>query len=226
MGSSLTLVCPVRPGDRNEPLRFSLRSVDAHLPDARVVLAGHMPSWVTGVEHIPVPQPRQGRENVLRILREVCAHPAVPDEWVLLNDDFFAMTPGAPIPLVHRGTLAELAASWRGPWYSRALARTREILDQRGVADPLAYDRVHCPMPVTTEIMRQALEGVGDGPVLHRSLYGNAVGGGTLGVDVKVRTPREAMPTEGWVSFNDWSWAHRPGRTIRRMFPRKSRYER
>lgn len=225
MGSSgLTLVYPVRPGDRNEPLRFSLRSVAAHLPDARVVLAGHLPRWVTGVEHIPVPQSRQERENVVRILWEVCGHPAVPDEWVLLNDDFFAMVPGAPTPLVHRETLAELSVTWRGAWYAKALANTRDILAARGHADPLSYDRVHCPLPVVTAVMREALDGVGEEPVLHRSLYGNLVGGGILGVDVKARGS-EPLPDAPWVSTAPSSWMRQAGRAVRKKFPDPCRYE-
>src|SRR5690606_8768124 len=134
------LIYPVRPGDKNETLRCSLRSVAAHLPDATVVLAGHRPRWVTGVEHIPVSQRRPGRENVARILRAVCTHPDTPPEWVLMNDDFFAMQPQPPVPLVHRETLAELSVTWRGAWYAKALANTRDILRARGHEDPLSYD--------------------------------------------------------------------------------------
>ena len=220
------LIYPVRPGEKNEPLRYSLRSVASHLPDATVILAGHRPRWVTGVDHIPVTQRRPGRENVARILAAVCAHPDVPPEWVLMNDDFYAMAPDPPVPLVYRGPLFDLSAVWRQGWYATALARTHEVLDGRGVSDPLAYDRVHCPMPVTTAEMREALDGAGAGPVLHRSLYGNTIGGGVLGEACKVRTPRVVLPEQGWVSFNDWSWSQRPGRTVRRMFPRKCRYER
>ena len=223
-GSGLTLVYPVRPGEKNDTLRYSLRSVAAHLPYARVVIAGHRPRWVVGVEHIPVPQSRQERENVVRILRALCASPDTLPEFVLMNDDFFAMVPNPPTPLIHRGTLADLAVTWRASWYSRALANTRKILADRGHSDPLAYDRVHCPLPVTTQIMGEALDGVGEGPVLHRSLYGNTVGGGQLGVDVKARG-LEPLPDAPWTSTAPPSWPRQAGRAVRKAFPDPCRYE-
>ena len=41
----------VRPGDRNDELRYSLRSL-ANLPHDRVWIVGHTPPWVTGIESI------------------------------------------------------------------------------------------------------------------------------------------------------------------------------
>ena len=213
-----------RPGEKNEPLRHSLRSVAVHLPDAEVIIAGHKPRWVTGVGYIPYPQRRTERENQVRILRAVCANPSAPESFTLMNDDFFAMTPNPPVPLIHRETLADLALAWRGAWYAKALANTREILQGRGFDAPLSYDRVHCPMPVTTAVMRQALDGVGEGPVLHRSLYGNAVGGGTPGVDVKARSS-EPLPDAPWVSTAPPSWMRQAGRSVRKTFPDPCRYE-
>lgn len=201
-----------------------LRSVAAHLPNARVILAGHRPGWVQGVEHIPVAQSRVDRGNVARILTEVCAHPSTPNEFVLVNDDFFAMQPSPSTPLVHRGPLGGLRQVWRSGWYAQALANTSDILTARGHHDPLAYDRVHCPLPVTTAVMREALDDVGDGPVLHRSLYGNLVGGGVLGVDVKARAA-EPLLDAPWVSTAPSSWAHQAGRAVRKTFPDPCRYE-
>lgn len=220
----MILVYLCKPGDRNEQLRYSLRSVAAHLPDAEVVIAGYQPRWVTGVEYIPYPQRKCERENQVRILRALCANPAAPDEWVLMNDDFFAMVPAPPTPLVHRESLAELSVTWRGAWYARALANTRDILRERGHEDPLSYDRVHCPLPVVTAVMREALDGVGEGPVLHRSLYGNAVGGGQPGVDAKARAS-EPLPDLPWVSTAPSSWPRQAGRAVRKAFPDPCRYE-
>lgn len=217
------LIYPVREGEAGT-LRYSLRSVAAYLPDARVILAGHRPPWVAGVGHIPVSQPDQDRGNVARILRAVCAHPSTPSEFVLMNDDFYAMPPGPPIPLVHRGPLVHLGRVWWVGWYAQALSNTLAILQARGVPDPLAYDRVHCPLPVTTALMGEALEGVGDGPVLHRSLYGNLVGGGQPGVDAKARQD-EPLPDMPWVSTAPSAWNQQAGRTIRKLFPDPCKYE-
>jgi hypothetical protein len=54
------VVYVVRPGNRNEELRYSLRSIAAHLPHRRVWLAGFCPSWVRNISFIPAlsPSPR------------------------------------------------------------------------------------------------------------------------------------------------------------------------
>lgn len=227
MGSrGLTLVCPVRPGETNEPLRYMLRSVDTYLPGARVILAGHRPSWVRGVEHIPVSQERADPGNVVGILRQVCADPVVPEEFVLVNDDFFAMVPGAPTPLLHRGPLVDLVGCWRGGWYTAALSTTVEVLAGRGVVGALAYDRLHQPMPIVRDVLGEVLTWVEEGrPVLHRSLYGNRVGGGVAGVDVKVRRVRDLLPAGPWVSTSPSAWAAGPGRVLRARFRQVCRYE-
>ena len=220
----MTLVCPVGPGERNEQLRFMLRSVATHLPGARVVLAGHRPSWVQGVEHIPVIQGRRGWGNVARILHQVCEHPSMPEKFVLVNDDFYAMVSDPPVPLVHRGPLDGLTSVWRAGWYSRALAETLEVLRGWGIGSPLAYDRVHQPMPVVTEVMGEALAAVAGRTVLHRSLYGNLVGGGALGVDVKARGS-EPLPDASWVSTAPTAWHRQAGRAVRKTFRDPCRYE-
>lgn len=201
-----------------------LRSVAAHLPDARIVLAGHRPDWVKGVEHIPVKQDRVDRSNVARILREVCAHPGTPPEWVLVNDDFFAMTPTPPTLLVHRGPLVDLRQVWRTGWYAHALAETLDVLEAWGVTAPLAYDCLHQPMPMATAMVGEVLEAVAGRTILHRSLYGNLVGGGVAGADVKVRAG-ERLPDAPWVSTAPSSWTRQAGRVVREAFPVPCRYE-
>lgn len=226
-GSGLTVVYPVGPGERNESLRYSLRSLDCHMPGVRVIVAGHKPSWVTGVEHVRVPQPRRSWSNVVRILRVVCSAPVTPRRFVLLNDDFFALSPVEGVPLVHCGPLGRLGewSGWSGGWYGEALANTRILLARSGCEDPLAYDRVHQPLPVVRDVLGQVLGGVGGFPVLHRSLYGNTVGGGVWGEDVKIRGRRESVPGGGWVSTAPGSWSGVAGRQIRDLFGSRCRFE-
>ena len=226
-GSGLTVVYPVGPGERNESLRYSLRSVDRHMPGVRVIVAGHKPSWVTGVEHVHVPQPRRSWSNVVRILRVVCSAPVTPRRFVLLNDDFFALSPVEGVPLVHCGPLGRLGewSGWSGGWYGEALANTRILLARSGCEEPLAYDRVHQPLPVVRDVLGQVLGGVGGVPVLHRSLYGNTVGGGVRGEDVKIRGRRESVPGGGWVSTAPGAWSGVAGRQIRDLFGSRCRFE-
>ena len=49
MSDLVYIVCP---GDQNEELRYSLRSVARNLPGRRVWIFGHTPPWVTGVHSV------------------------------------------------------------------------------------------------------------------------------------------------------------------------------
>lgn len=223
----LTAVFPVGPGERNDPLRYSLRSLDRHAPGVRVILAGFRPRWVTGVEHVPVAQPYRSWGNVVRILRAVCSHRLVPEEFVLFNDDFFALRPVTRVPLLYCGTLEDLASQrgWNGGWYGDALANTQALLHGSGYARPLSYDRVHQPMPVYRGTMASVLDRAGPNPVLHRSLYGNTVGGGFPGVDVKARFRDDPLPGGVWASTAPGAWRGVAGERVRALFCEPSRFE-
>ncbi len=41
------VVYVVRPGDKNEELRYSIRSVIANLPHRKVWIAGYKPTWLS-----------------------------------------------------------------------------------------------------------------------------------------------------------------------------------
>lgn len=216
----------VGPGERAETLRYSLRSIDRHMPGVEVFIAGHKPSWVRGVTHIPVPQQRKSWANVSRVLRVACTHPEVPDEFVLLNDDFFALSRVSEVPpLLHTGPLERLSdhRGWSGGWYGDALANTRALLSRWGITDALSYDRVHQPLPVHRDTMQHVLHRASSvRPVLHRSLYGNIVGGGVPGVDAKARYRNDPLPGGVWVSTAPGAWSGAVGERLRATFPNQS----
>lgn len=224
----MQLIYLVKPNRTNDMLRYSLRSVAAHLPHADVVLAGYNPAWAQGVRYLPVHQTRTEHKNQVKILRTVCADTAVEDTFVLMNDDFFAMEPGPPVVLGCQGLLADLGerggVTWRTGWYGQALANTRDILYGWGVHDPLAYDCVHQPMPVHREVMGEALYRAGTRSVLHRSLYGNLVPGGEEVGDAKTRAGTGGRPGP-WLSMDGPSWHGAAGRAVREQFTAPCRFE-
>ena len=224
-GSGLTVVYPVGPGERNESLRYSLRSVDRHIPGVRVIVAGHKPSWVTGVEHVHVSQARRAWSNVVQVLRVVCSSPVTPRRFVLLNDDFFALSPVGGFPLVHCGPLGRLGewSGWSGGWYGEALANTRVLLGRSGCEEPLSYDRVHQPLPVVRDVLGKVLGGVGCSGV-HRSFTATrwVVG---FGGGCEDPGPQRKC-SWWWVGFDGpGAWSGVAGRQIRDLFGSRCRFE-
>jgi hypothetical protein len=221
----------VRAGDRNEELRYSLRSIVAHLPRGRVWIVGHAPRWVSGVEHLPTVQASSRFANSRANLLHACEHPDVPERFVLMHDDFFILLPVEAIPVLHRGSIGRTLGARRPTTsYRRALATVRDVLIAGGVAVPLDYE-LHVPLVVEKASMLETLRR--EVPVVTaaavRSLYGNLNAiGGEEAVDVKIHATRTSIPEDAaFVSTTDSSFANgRVGAEIRARFPEPSPFER
>lgn len=65
----MLLICPVRPGDRNEELRYALRSWEANLllpGGLELLVVGHCPPWLQPDQFVPEP----GAVHAARGLRQ------------------------------------------------------------------------------------------------------------------------------------------------------------
>lgn len=226
----------VRPGSSNPELRYSLRSMWRHVPHSEVVIVGYCPPWLRNVRAIPVeqsPYARDKRANALRNLTALAARGG--HEFVLMNDDFFALRAVASPPSrVHRGGLAELAAQREaarpGSEHGEVLRNTDRLLRDAGIERPLAYE-THTPMHMTAQALALALD-YGDRLGSHlfapRSILGNLTGprGDRIG-NVKVYGAEPAPEAAvDWVSTTDTSFRyHGIGDRIRRLFAEPSPYE-
>lgn len=215
----------VRPGERNEELRYSLRSL-AHLEHDRVLLVGYKPRWVTNVEHIPALITQGGpqmtaADHLLRACERVEG-----DEFVVMNDDFYLMEPIDEIPSLHAGPLADKAARTRGS-YGNALREAQRRL--AGIADPIAWT-LHIPLVVIREALAVVLKPILEGSARlvrpeWRTMYGNVIGAtGEPAPDVKVRRRTDPMPDGPFLSSHDAA-IHWLEPVLRRHFPTPSPYE-
>lgn len=228
------VVYVVRPGDNNEELRYSLRSL-ANLPHGRVWIAGHCPPWVTGVERIEVAQGGTKWANAWRNLRTALAHPGLASRLIVMNDDFYALRPGATVDPAHSGLLAEKIADYRRAYprssYTAALGVTADLLADRGALEPLSYE-LHTPFPATRDALAATLdeiEGASPEPwrVHWRTWHGNRCDyGGRRMSDVKIyRGADVAQAMRGaWASSSDRTWSL-IARHMARRFPSPCGYE-
>ena len=230
----------VRPGDDNDELRYSLRSL-TNLPHGRVWIAGHKPAWLTNVEHIPTTQPGSKHENATLNLRAALTHPDIPARLVLFNDDFFVMQPTAEMPVLHAGPLKAFCTAYAMAHmpnaHSTAMRDSIDMLARLGLDRPLTYS-IHYPMPIDTAGMLDTLDRINAerkhiGARAHRlhrrSIYGNLhnIGGQYVASDCKVsdREPRD-YTDQPFLSTNDASFRTGPvGEHMRAVFPDPSPYE-
>lgn len=234
----MLLICPVRPGDTNEELRFSLRSWEENLhlgTPLQLMTVGYQPSWLNPDIHIEgnryKSMPLAVFDNIL-LGSETAA--LRTNEAIYMNDDFFCLDPtGAILPVRRNCTLAEHIAKFpanAGLWWPRSLALTASWLAEQGFPTPDSYE-VHRPLPASPRAMFEALSrwdgGMTDTVPQWRTVYGtiNKVDAHPVR-DVKIETVRGgghiASP---WLSTSDQSW-RRYAPAMRKRFQKPSRWER
>ena len=167
-----TFVYLCRDGE-NEELRYSIRSVIKFYPDARIILVGGKPDWYVG-EFIPCPQNTLLFENISRSVSTIANHPSIPENFVMMNDDFFLRQKVDEFVHHISGPLQEKidfhkSNGMAGSGYVRKLeALNKYIVKDLGIYPALDFE-LHTPMPVE----KSKLAEMGAPKVMWRSEYGN-----------------------------------------------------
>lgn len=216
----LSAVYTVRPGDDNEELRYSLRSLWRNVPHSEVWIVGHRPPWVSDrVSHLPIPGHPDKYLNQRQKLRAILPH--MPGPFVLWDDDNYALRPGV-VTLQHQGPLvrhwSRFAAIRPRAEYTRRLRRSLDTLGP----DALSYE-IHRPKPITPDALADALDRCDADPDLQwTQVYGN----------VQMQAGGEQVtdwlgwwPDAPWCSTDDATFPAAE-HALAAMFPDPSPYER
>jgi len=220
------VVYPVRPGESNEELRYSLRSL-RNVPHRKVWITGFVPSWVRNVGKLPV-QYRHGNKirNVRANFKAACAAAGVAETFYVFNDDMFVMHEVDRIPAFHLGPLEAYIGRIKKGLYQESLRNALVYLRAKGHKEPLAYN-AHTPILVNKRDFGATLR-LMDTDVPMRtsvmSMYGNLhkIGGQRSG---NAKNP--AVTDRLIFSTNDRSFREDDaGAFIRARLPEPSFYER
>jgi hypothetical protein len=222
-------VMPCRSGP-NEELRYALRSYATNAPWLDdVTLVGDPPDWYTGWK-IEVPQTGTRYENSTAAVATACACDELPDVFVLLNDDFFALSATDKAPDGNRGPIAGVLRSYAGVGsrYARGMRNTLALLQRWGYADPLSFE-LHLPMTIDRAIMGDVLDRVSRERIVaphKRSIYGAVaeLTGPRLD-DVKMHKHTDSWPPGPWISTEDAVFAGPIGYRIKAAFTKRSPWE-
>jgi hypothetical protein len=239
----MLLICPVRPGEYNEELRYALRSWQTNLifPEGLTLMTvGFKPSWLAPDWHVDgnhyKSMPLAVFDNVL-----LGAKKAIELEYsqcIYMNDDFFCLDPiGGVVPVRRDCTLAEHIAKFPrngGLWWPRSLRLTADWLAEAGFPQPESYE-VHRPLPATPEGMFRALSrwvresgweqgDIPDTVPQWRTLYGVLNGIEAHPVrDVKISLNGRGI-TSPWLSTTDENW-RMFAQMMKRRFQKPSKWE-
>jgi hypothetical protein len=218
----------------NEELRYSVRSVMASFPDAKVWLVGGRPSWYTG-NFIFIQQRSAKYINAVNNLKAICSSEDISEEFVLMNDDFYIIEKINSVGTFHGGLLLDKINTYKSitqqSGYISKLEKTFDKLTNLGMASPLDYE-LHVPMIMEKEKLKTVLKHGSE--FLWRSMYGNIFDlGGEEMVDVKVYIdgPLVAKSYEirnkehKYLSSTDTSFQMLYSTILKELFKSKSIYE-
>lgn len=229
---NMDVVYVVRPGDDNEDLRYSLRSL-ANLPHRHVFIVGHCPEWVAGVRKFETDQAnRPDQENSNNNLRIAADSPFLSDNFIFMNDDFMIMQPVTKAPVLHQGSLDERIEAYKSNnrmHQAFSLIATRTELRRLIPTAPLLSYELHMPMTFNRAKVQQmfklwATTGRPLFSLRPRTFYGNLYQiEGELTQDAKTTSRQESSQYISTVSNTGDSdcW-----RYIRERFTSPSHYER
>jgi hypothetical protein len=169
----------------NEELRYSLRSIEKNMPEGRVWLIGNRPKWYIG-DLVYVKDVGGKFENIRNCIRVASEHLEISDNFVLMNDDFFALNKISIVPTLHGGLLIDKIERYKelgmASKYIKLLELTYKQLVSVGIKDPIDYD-IHVPMIMNKNKLKESL----DIAYFPRSTYGNFANiGGEKITDVKI----------------------------------------
>lgn len=220
----------VKNDERNEELRYSLRSLKNADVDT-VWIVGYTPTWVKNVNSVRGNRYTQKEWAVRDNVQIIADHSSMPDEVVVMNDDFFLMRRYTPT-VEYRGSLREQFAGLSNPgtWWGRSLGTTYDHLRHTGIEDPVSYE-LHKPIPINRHQMGEALATIVHvSPIPQwRTIYGNHVQpDAKQGKDCKIRRPQDEFDKRSpLLSTEDAAFAKGAvGDFIRSKFTEPSPYER
>lgn len=247
----MDLVFLVRPGDENEDLRYSLRSVAKYAPPFdRIWIVGYKPKWVANnVMYIQTYQPigktawRNARNNLIK----ACNSQFISENFILMNDDFIATRPiksWTESLLKVKNTIEEQTSIYRKEHlvsgYTNAFPKLSDLLKNEFCIDkPMNYE-LHIPFIINKYLFTKLinispefnLSFINSYIVLYRSLYGNYfnVPYNEIMDDVKLYNGDPKEITTEWISFFDNVVGNkkqypRLNKFLEQTFPNKCIYE-
>lgn len=221
-------------GGENEELRYSLRSVVDSFPDANVWIVGGIPKWYSG-DKISIEQNAGKWANAINNLVAIIESKDIPEEFILMNDDFFITKKIDSIKHYHEGPILDKIEKYNelkmDPNYVKKLGHTYARLQRMGVDNPISYE-THTPMTMLKERLSEIMQYCP--PSLWRSMYGNVhqVGGEQI-KDVKVYyRDRFASISHDYtasdlpiLSTDDESFVTVRDLVLKKKFAKRSKYE-
>ena len=148
----MDIVYILKEEENNTDLRYSLRSVAKYCSGFNNIwFSGYKPSWVKNAAgYIKTSQCGTKWQNALQNVVNACNTDEISEDFILFNDDFFALKPVNLSTELNfcRGTIEEAVMHWictaQSPW-KRAFWQTKELLTKLNCEHLMDFT-LHIPM--------------------------------------------------------------------------------
>lgn len=214
---------------QNEELRYSIRSLEMNMPTGRVWIFGYRPEWYIG-DFVKVEDIGKKFDNIKNCISTISKNSEVSDDFILMNDDFFALKKINKIEDYNGGLLEDKILRYKesrmSPKYIKLLELTLKQLQKNGIDTPLDYD-IHVPITMNKNILEKALNFA----FFPRSAYGNLIKLKSTNIsDVKIygrdkKFDWEQILNNNFVSTEDNSFLTLKTNILEKMFVMPSSLE-
>lgn len=152
----MDLVYIVKKSEVNNELRYSLRSIAKFIPNANIWIVGYKPTWVKNVNYLPTEQTGDKWKNSIHNIIAACECPDISEDFILMNDDFFAIRPIDNLEKsidVSLGLLSDSIVKHEkksSNWH-KAFKFVDELLKDLNVQGPYYDYETHMPLKINKE---------------------------------------------------------------------------
>lgn len=212
----LDLVYIVKPEEKNEDLRYSLRSVAKFVPHEKIWIVGYKPSWIQNVNYISTVQKGTKWDNSIINIIAACQSEQISDNFVLMNDDFFAIKPIKDLEYSINISLGSLATAVKkyekaSSQWKKAFKQVYDLLKELNIPEPYYNYESHTPLIINKqkylEVMKlpEVIRFRKTSKVLHkRSLYKNIDKITPRIISRDIKTHRRIDDTQRIMNICDW----------------------
>jgi len=247
--SDLDLVYIVKFSDKNDDLKYSLRSVAKFCNYRKIWIVGYKPKWVQNVEYIETLQTGTKWQNSMLNWKTACETAGISDNFVLMNDDFIAIHPindikkDVNVCLSDIPTVADRYSKKHASKWQTGFISAEELLTELH-SKTFFNMETHLPFIVNKKQYLKMLElpqikNFDNTKVLHkRSIYYNLYYNSLMQkprkiTDVKISLHKDLSDSflnENWISVFDDVIGNlikypRVNQFLRKLFPNKCIYE-
>lgn len=234
----MDILIPVKQSERNDELKYVLRSIEAYVPHRNIVIVGYKPEWLTNDKFMPHDLKGDKFTTVIHHIVHAAYDSTLSEAFILFHDDLFVLDKLYDLPLWNIGSLEQWIKERdqkvrpSKQYQVENAKRTLYILKQWLIQEPLNY-ALHVPRVLSKSGVRDTWHSYQEiypetEPVLFNTLYHNRMQQkSTYHEDVKIHDAISIPDFDDqFVSTTDHSFAYgEVGKYIRSMFPNKSKYE-